>query len=101
MERFNLLSRANADYIDRLYAQYREDPHSVDDTWQAFFAGFEAAGGRNAMPNTTAASTGASVGHLTLGVHNLVHSYRELGHFVAKLDPLGHDRPPHPLLELL
>ncbi|HSV13486.1 MAG TPA: 2-oxoglutarate dehydrogenase E1 component, partial [Tepidisphaeraceae bacterium] len=24
----------------------------------------------------------------------------ELGHFVAKLDPLGHDRPNHPLLEL-
>jgi 2-oxoglutarate dehydrogenase E1 component len=100
MERFNLLSRANADYIDRLYAQYRQDPGSVDETWQAFFAGFEAAGGRNAMPNTTAAAMGASPGHLTLGVHNLIHSYRELGHFVAKLDPLGHDRPPHPLLDL-
>ncbi|HEX4125458.1 MAG TPA: 2-oxoglutarate dehydrogenase E1 component [Tepidisphaeraceae bacterium] len=100
MERFNLLNRANADYIDRLYAQYRQDPQSVDETWQAFFAGFEAAGGRNAMPNTTAGVTGASAGHLTLGVHNLIHSYRELGHFVARLDPLGHDRPTHPLLEL-
>ncbi|CAA9444835.1 MAG: 2-oxoglutarate dehydrogenase E1 component [uncultured Phycisphaerae bacterium] len=37
---------------------------------------------------------------LTLGVHKLVHSYRELGHFVANLDPLGHNRTSHPLLEL-
>jgi 2-oxoglutarate dehydrogenase E1 component len=32
---------------------------------------------------------------------NLVHSYRELGHFIANLDPLGHQPPEtHPLLEL-
>ena len=37
---------------------------------------------------------------ITIGVRDLVHSYRELGHFVAKLDPLGHDRPANPLLDL-
>ena len=37
---------------------------------------------------------------LTIGVHKLVHSYRELGHLVSNLDPLGHNRPTHPLLEL-
>jgi 2-oxoglutarate dehydrogenase E1 component len=37
---------------------------------------------------------------LTIGVHKLVHSYRELGHLVSNLDPLGHNRPSHPLLEL-
>jgi 2-oxoglutarate dehydrogenase E1 component len=31
---------------------------------------------------------------------NLVHSYRELGHFIADLDPLGHNRPTHALLDL-
>ena len=37
-----------------------------------------------------------------LGVESadLVHSYRELGHLVANLDPLGHNRATHPLLEL-
>ena len=29
-----------------------------------------------------------------------MHSFRELGHCIAKLDPLGHDRPSHPLLDL-
>ncbi|MDB5294301.1 MAG: 2-oxoglutarate dehydrogenase component [Phycisphaerales bacterium] len=37
---------------------------------------------------------------LTLGVHKLVHSYRELGHLVSNLDPLGHNRRTHPLLDL-
>ena len=31
---------------------------------------------------------------------NLVHSYRELGHFIANLDPLGHNTKTHPLLDL-
>ncbi|HEX5103178.1 MAG TPA: 2-oxoglutarate dehydrogenase E1 component [Pirellulaceae bacterium] len=37
---------------------------------------------------------------LAEGVADLIHSYRELGHCNARLDPLGHDRPPNPLLEL-
>ncbi len=90
--RGDLLNRANADYLDRLYDQYQRDPRSLDPAWQAYFAGFDDAGGRTA-PRESAPP-------LTIGVQNLIHSYRELGHFVASLDPLGHDRPSHPLLEL-
>ncbi|MGD0768971.1 MAG: 2-oxoglutarate dehydrogenase E1 component [Tepidisphaeraceae bacterium] len=102
MEAFDNINRDNADYIDRLYQQYQIDPSSVDAYWQAFFAGFDAAGGR------AAALSGAfdADGHLTpsqarAGVEtkNLVHSYRELGHFIANLDPLGHNRPSHALLD--
>ena len=50
MERFDFVNRANADYIDRLYAEYQRDPRSLDLTWQAYFAGFEYASGRNPMP---------------------------------------------------
>ncbi|HEX5242170.1 MAG TPA: 2-oxoglutarate dehydrogenase E1 component [Tepidisphaeraceae bacterium] len=90
--RGDLLNRANADYLDRLYDQYQRDPRSLDASWQAYFAGFDDAGGRTA-PRESAPP-------LMIGVQNLVHSYRELGHFVASLDPLGHDRSSHPLLEL-
>src|SRR6185437_14232033 len=90
--RGDLLNRANADYLDRLYDQYQRDPRSLDPAWQTYFAGFDDAGGR-AAPRESAPP-------LTIGVQNLVHSYRELGHFVASLDPLGHDRSSHPLLEL-
>ena len=92
MERFDLINRTNAEYIDRLYEQYQRDPRSLDEAWQAYFAGFESAGGRAARADFPVP--------LTIGIHNLVHTYRELGHFVAHLDPLGHDRPSHPLLEL-
>jgi 2-oxoglutarate dehydrogenase E1 component len=97
-ERLDFVNRANADYIERLYEQYQRDPRSLDEFWQAYFAGFETAGGRGFVPATGA--DGEKPRALTLGVHNLVHSYRELGHFVARLDPLGHDRPTHPLLDL-
>ena len=34
------------------------------------------------------------------GVFALVQAYRTLGHFIAKLDQLGHNRESIPLLEL-
>ena len=102
MDTFDFVSRANSDYIDRLYEQYQKDPRSIDDHWKAFFAGFELGLDRTASGNMgTATEGGSDAKHVDApGVFDLVHSYRELGHFVAKLDPLGHDRPNHPLLEL-
>ncbi len=104
MERFDFSKQGNADYIEQLYEQYQRDPDSLDDTWRAYFAGFEFAGGRGfdrAVPaEVGAAGEQSDLQPLTIGVHNLVHSFRELGHFVAHLDPLGHNRASHPLLEL-
>src|SRR4051812_45832333 len=126
MERFDFVNRANAEYIDRLYEQYQRDPRSIDPTWQAYFAGFEYASGRN-LRHTAVAPAPASPGRAAeaaadasaaprtvattepgaeldrnahIGIYDLVHSYRELGHFIADLDPLGHNRASHPLLEL-
>lgn len=104
MEPFDFVSRANADYIDRLYQQYQTDPRSLEPQWRAFFAGFDMAGGRSELfgsddAKPAPAETAEGV-PLHLEIADLVHSYRELGHFVAKLDPLGHHRPNHPLLEL-
>ena len=97
-ERLDFVNRANAEYIDQLYEQYQRDPRSVDEL-AGLFRRLRNAGGRGfvAASGTEPAKSRAA---LTLGVHNLVHSYRELGHFVANLDPLGHDRPSHPLLDL-
>ncbi len=118
MERFDFVNRANADYIDRLFEQYQRDPRSVDATWQAYFAGFEYAAGKNLRapgerkephadsPQTPAGDSSSSKpatelsGNASIGIFDLVHSYRELGHFVSNLDPLGHNRKTHSLLEL-
>ncbi len=95
MERFDFVNRVNAEYIERLYEQYQRDPRSLDPAWQAYFAGFDFAGSR-----APAGGRSDQTLPVTMGIQNLVHTYRELGHFLAKLDPLGHDRPSHPLLEL-
>ncbi len=101
MDTFDFVNRANAEYIDRLYQQYQKDPRSVEDHWKAFFAGFELGLDRTASGAAPVADTGdGPTDWSTAGIFDLVHSYRELGHFVARLDPLGHDRPNHPLLEL-
>src|SRR3954447_11251231 len=90
---FDFINRSNAEYIDLLWQKYQADPRSVDTHWRAFFAGFEAGGGRQLAPSSDGAAAPS-------GYEDLVHAYRELGHFVATLDPLGHNRPAHPLLEL-
>jgi len=90
MQQFDFFHRANADYIDQLYQQYLKDPSSLEEVWQAYFAGFDAAGGKGIHEGAP----------LTMGVHNLVHTYRDLGHFVANLDPLGRPRASQPLLDL-
>ena len=108
MQRLDEVNQVNAEYLERLYEQYLREPRSVDANWQSFFAGLDAAAADAATPAKQStiplaskdAPTDGSGHVLTMGVHNLVHSYREFGHFVAKLDPLGHDRPSHPLLDL-
>jgi 2-oxoglutarate dehydrogenase E1 component len=84
----------NADYLEQLFLQFRDKPESVPEYWRAFFTGFEFAADKAAK-----LAAGESPQHLA--VFDLVHCYRELGHYSAKLDPLGLvDRPKHPLLQL-
>src|SRR6478736_1152399 len=104
----DFVNRANTEYIDQLYQRYQTDPRSIDPQWQEFFSrmdyesprpggngaksiGGEAASGTSARPGGQA--SGAKHAEERAGaVNNLVHAYRELGHFIANLDPLGHNR---------
>ncbi len=87
----DLILRANPDYVEQLYRQFRGDPGAVGKDWAQFFAGFEFA--TNGHPARSGAER-------TLGVFDLIHSYRELGHLIADLDPLGDNQTDHPLLAL-
>ena len=99
------VNQSNVQYIDALYQQYLRDPGAVDEHWRSFFAGFDVGvarpvkrGKRRPQGRRRPGGPRGSRPALAMGVFDLVHSYRELGHFVAQLDPLGHDRPNHPLL---
>ncbi len=125
----SFLTGQNAEYIAELYARYVEDPASVDQSWQHFFAELsdepetiekELKGpgwGRPAAPliaNGHAVAAPAANGHaaaaLPQEVHqaaldslramNLIRAYRTRGHMIADLDPLGlHRRTYHPDLD--
>ncbi len=93
MSTTDFVSRANAEFIERLYEQYRSDPEALEPSWRSFFAGLEL--GREAMviageaPPTDARPK-------TFG---LVAAHRDLGHLLAHIDPLGDPPLSHPLLE--
>jgi 2-oxoglutarate dehydrogenase E1 component len=125
MDRLDFVTRVNPEYVDRLYEQYQRDPRSVDESWREHFAGMDKLASSNgkATGSTTNGASSLSlpeatsfrvspeslvvphlpesvVPPLTIGVHKMVHSYRELGHLVSDIDPLGHHRTTHPLLDL-
>jgi 2-oxoglutarate dehydrogenase E1 component len=79
------ITRTSPDYVEALYRDYLRDPASVDERWAMVFAGYDLA------------RAGAGAGS---EIADLVHSYRELGHLVADLDPLGGSPREHPLLRL-
>ena len=83
---FDEIARANPDYVDTLYRDYLRDPAAVDERWALVFAGFD-----------LALRDGARAGG---SIAELVHTYRELGHLVTDLDPLGGSPREHPLLRL-
>jgi 2-oxoglutarate dehydrogenase E1 component len=93
----DFITRANADYLDSLYEQYLRDPNSVGADWALFFAGFEMGRGEGPF-----APQGArTVDRLHEAAADLVHAYRELGHLIANLDPLGDTNlASHPLLDI-
>jgi 2-oxoglutarate dehydrogenase E1 component len=84
---------SNASYVDDLYEQYRRDPSSVGSEWQTFFQGFDLA----SCPRTCVAATQARG---QSKVASLIYAYRNQGHLIAKLDPLGNNAASHPALAL-
>jgi 2-oxoglutarate dehydrogenase E1 component len=98
------VNAGNMEFIEQQYAAYRRDPSSVDAQWAYFFAGFDLAGMQPAAAagptlSPEAAELQKSPGKF-MQIGDLVHSYREMGHLIANLDPLGHNMTHHPLLEL-
>ncbi|MES2981465.1 MAG: 2-oxoglutarate dehydrogenase E1 component [Verrucomicrobiota bacterium] len=99
-------ARLNADLLDEKYAQWCENPQSVDQTWSAFFEGFEL--GVAQLKKKEAGETGAT-GTSTLSasdiefngkVVSLVYNYRTLGHTQAQINPLDDAPEVNPRLSI-
>lgn len=98
------LQTTNANYIDEMYAAWKQDPSSVHVSWQAYFKNLK--GGvptsqaftapPSIVPNaigqgipTISTDGGNSSVNLHLKVQLLVRAYQVRGHQISKLDPLG------------
>jgi 2-oxoglutarate dehydrogenase E1 component len=115
----------NISYIEQLYAQYLDNPASVDPSWKPVFEKYLGElGAERQKPSfkprtifrSAVATNGRSNGEAVYvdKVHNttvgtpertegfaarveaLVRAYRLHGHLIAKIDPLQRDRPPAP-----
>src|SRR6516165_5523474 len=75
----NVAAFENLEAIEAIYQRWRQDPASVDESWRWFFQGFEL--GTSRSPADTDSRQTAVV--------RLIYAYREIGHFLAHLDPLN------------
>lgn len=108
----HISARFNAALLDEKYAQWSNDPQSVEANWAAFFEGFELGSElpKKGGPNGTVATAGgSSAGDQPLSeeqlsfrgkVVSLIYNYRTLGHTQAHINPLEDEAQINPRLKL-
>jgi 2-oxoglutarate dehydrogenase E1 component len=123
LEATSFLSGANAGFVEQLYAQWLEDPESVEPSWRQWFAelGIDAASQAKGQQFSFKASSSGQdaelLGALTglwpprksdistadarsaakdsVRAIHMVRAYRVIGHLAADLDPLHLNPKPH------
>lgn len=71
------INRANLEYIEQLYSDFRSHPDTLSLEWKSFFEGMEfAQEGKFGMSDKE------------LAVYQLIQAYRDHGHLQANLNPL-------------
>ena len=125
MDQYSYIANSDAAYVDQLYQSYKQDPQSVDPSWQQFFKGFEFSlaygektGGANGTgtpertKNNGAATNGQT--HPGTAIHpvdtnhaekevsvaSLIKAYRSRGHLLAKTNPLKARKDRQPRVDL-
>jgi 2-oxoglutarate dehydrogenase E1 component len=90
MDRYSYIANAHGNYIEDLYQAYKNDPSSVDLSWQKFFEGFEFSLQKYGENGSVVSAAGAegSIDDRELKVRNLIHAYRTRGHLKSKTNPV-------------
>jgi 2-oxoglutarate dehydrogenase E1 component len=102
MNRSSVASRWNLELIEAQYQRWREDPASVEESWRTFFEGYELGTARVEPSGGVPGAAERDVARCQAAVTQLINAYREIGHYLANLDPLRLQpaRTSHELLEL-
>lgn len=96
MDKYSYIANAHGAYIDGLYESYKENPESVDESWQKFFEGFDFSlqkYGENGAPEA------GDVSPKETKVRDLIAAYRRDGHMQSDTNPVRPRRQHHVNLE--
>ena len=96
MKDFSYITSSHPAYIENLYTDFKKNPESVDVDLRKFFEGFDfALSSQNGNGKATATAAVSEPSQLSVsnldkefGVYQLILSYREKGHLVAKTNPI-------------
>ncbi|AQG80894.1 2-oxoglutarate dehydrogenase E1 component [Spirosoma montaniterrae] len=118
MDQYSYIANSDAAYVDQLYQSFKQDPQSVDASWQQFFKGFEfsltygehagaTTNGTNGTTTTNGVATNgqakpvdASHAEKEVSVASLIKAYRSRGHLLAKTNPLRERKDRQPRVDL-
>jgi 2-oxoglutarate dehydrogenase E1 component len=112
MDKFSYIANAHGEYLEGLYQAYKENPESVDITWQKFFEGFDfyqtynngnGSGNGKAVALGTATENKEGVNASVskeIQVRNLIMAYRTRGHLKSKTNPVRERKDRKPMLDL-
>ena len=106
MENPTFASRWNVDEIDARYAQWIENPASLDAEWQYFFEGFHLGnngnGGHASASNPTLSSNINSSGKVEkhARLYGAIYAFRSIGHTQATFNPLKEVTEENPRLSM-
>ncbi len=87
MNRATVGSRWNLEMIEDQYQRWLSDPDQVDGTWKAFFEGYQL-GAEQAPTQGASGDNELEFARMQAAVTRLIIAYREIGHYLADLDPL-------------
>ncbi|MCH7411707.1 2-oxoglutarate dehydrogenase E1 component [Belliella sp. DSM 111904] len=118
MDKYSYIANAHVAYIDELYADYKNNPESIDPSWKTFFDGFEFAiaqygedqDGVSAPAQAKPAANGALATRGTImdmeqlpkeiKVRALIHAHRSRAHLRSKTNPVRERRDRKALIDL-
>lgn len=97
MDKYSYISNADVGYIDNLYQSYREDPTSVDESWQKFFEGFEFS---QQKYGESGPGGDEIAGLKEISVRNYIYAHRSRAHLKSDTNPVRERRSHNVNLEL-
>ncbi|MEP7267902.1 MAG: 2-oxoglutarate dehydrogenase E1 component, partial [Saprospiraceae bacterium] len=101
MQDFSAVFNATPEYIDSLYKTYLQNGNQLDESWKAFFKGFEFADKSN-IGHAGNGAVGSASPEISdeFKVIALIHGYRDRGHLLSNTNPIKKRRDRQAKLEL-